>query len=59
MLADGPAHGAVFFVDRAGLLQQAGGDFGRPAGREALPAAAFMRSNAQKRLTAVGRLVAR
>ena len=32
MLADGPAHGAIFFVDRAGLLQEAGGDFcDRPA----------------------------
>ena len=37
MLADGPAHGAIFLVDRAGLLQEAGGDF---RDRTGCPAAA-------------------
>ena len=33
--ADRPAHLPVFLVDRPGLGQQRGGDFARPAGREA------------------------
>ena len=57
--ADRPAHLPIFLVDGLGLGQQRGGDFGGRSGRAAARPHRFIRSKAQNRLTAVGRLVAR
>ena len=57
--ADGPAHLPVFLVDRPGLGQQAAAISAGGVGRGAARPRRFMRSRAQNRFTAVGRLVAR
>ncbi len=57
--ADRAAHLAVFLLDRVGFLQQRFGYLQRRRAAAAIAALRRMRSSAQNRLTAVGRLVAR
>ena len=59
MPADRPAHGAVFLVDRVGPRRAADPAARGRRRRPSAPAAASIRSRAQNRFTAVGRLVRR